>query len=769
MTGFKEMFAMKSKGGVGALQWFNNLKIVTKLVGGFGIVLFLVVGVIGIYHVTVQSTTGNFKDLMEITVKLTTEAEEIKILMKQCRIDEKNFLSSLEKKYLNNLDKSIQSLKDKASDIQVLALKADSTETAELVTEISTHVEKYDTSFRALVAAYEKRGLDAESGLRGLFESAANRFVREMSYVDIEDLYVHMLKIARLQNKFTVTKDSDYLKKLDKAVADYDHVIAISEADHDMFKDSLIEIIPGYRESLKKVVSAPSWDDKNKHLQDMLEVLEEINDFMSVSYFPNSKSHILRIRGSEKDYLLYGGDAYITKVHKAVNDLKEALINSTVGEDFQKNSLTYLGKYNKAFDDLAAEDKRISELYLTMSQQVEEIESAVDTLYNRANRLSSTRTKEVNDQAGRRSGIALTIGILSIVLGFGLAFFITRQITRPVIKAVNFSKKMSQGNFTSQLDIHQEDEIGILANALNEIVTNLGGMFRDIANDVNVLSTSSGSLRTISEQMDKGSEETAFKSNTVASAAEEMNANLSSVAAAIEETSVNLSSVATATEENSATISEIATNSEEAKNISDEAVMQAKSASGDMARLDQATQDIGTVTETITKISEQTNLLALNATIEAARAGEAGRGFAVVAGEIKELSRQTAEATHQIKSQIVGIQETSSNTIKGIEKITTIIDNVNDIISKIALTITEQSSATQEIGGNIAQASLGIQEVNENVSQCSLVADEISKDIAGVNQEASEMSTGSSQLNHSAEELAELAEKLKNMVGRFEV
>lgn len=751
------------------VQKFKDQKIAIKLVGGFGLVLLLIICVIWIYHVTVKSTANNFKNLMETNVSLADEASTINTLMKQCRIDEKNFLSTLEKQYLEKLDQDIKSLKEKTQHIVTMANLAQSEKTAEFASQIDSHVESYSTSFKNLVSAYEKRGLDKNSGLRGQFAKAADNFIIEMSYVDVEDLYVHMLKIMQMQNELLITKKPEFQKKLEKIVSDYDHVIEKSDAQESQIKVSLKEVLSGYREILKQLISAEDWETKAEYLNELRESIDEINEFLSVTYLPNSKAYILKIRSSEKDYLLFGGEIYIKKVHDAISDLTKAIKESTLSKDYQKNSFAAIDKYAKAFDDLSKEDIRISDLYTIMSNEVITIEKLVDNLYTDARTRSSNKTKNVNKMANERANIALSIGLLSICFGIALSFFITRQITIPIIKAVQFSRKMSKGEFTTKLDINQKDEIGILASALNEIVTNLGSIFKDMSNDVSTLSTSSVNLRTISEQMAKGAEGTALKSNTVASAAEEMNANLSSVAAAMEETSVNLSTVAAATEENTATISEIALNSGEAKNISNEAVAQAKSASKDMEQLEKAAQDIGTVTETITKISEQTNLLALNATIEAARAGESGRGFAVVANEIKELAKQTAEATKEIKTRITGIQDTTSNTIKGIEKITAIIDKVNDIISTIAKTISDQSTATHEIGANIAQASQGIQEVNENVAQCSGVANEITKDIAGVNQEASEMSNSSLQLNHSAEELAEMAEKLKKMIGQFEV
>ena len=145
-------------------------------------------------------------------------------------------------------------------------------------------------------------------------------------------------------------------------------------------------------------------------------------------------------------------------------------------------------------------------------------------------------------------------------------------------------------------------------------------------------------------------------SSSVASAADEMSANMNNVADTSKEAASNVDMVSSAAEEMTVTINEIAVNSEKARMISAEAVTQATQTTTHMEKLGQAAQSIDKVTQTIADISDQTNLLALNATIEAARAGDVGKGFAVVANEIKELAKQTAGATQEIRSQIEGVQ-----------------------------------------------------------------------------------------------------------------
>jgi methyl-accepting chemotaxis protein len=146
-----------------------------------------------------------------------------------------------------------------------------------------------------------------------------------------------------------------------------------------------------------------------------------------------------------------------------------------------------------------------------------------------------------------------------------------------------------------------------------------------------------------------------------------------------------------------------------------------------MNQLGDAAQQTGRVTEAITEISAQTNLLALNATIEAARAGAAGKGFAVVATEIKALAQQTSAATDDIRNRIDGVQSSAAASIREIEKVSQVIDEVSQIVTTIATAIEEQAVVTKDIARNIAEASLGVQEANERISESSLAILEASR------------------------------------------
>ena len=500
--------------------------------------------------------------------------------------------------------------------------------------------------------------------------------------------------------------------------------------------------------------------------------IDHLNWFIKVTQLwtnPDTLSIEVQTNDHECDFgkWLYGNER--KKLELIYPDLSELIKEIEAPHNQLHSSILeineIMSKYSDKDEGLTAADAILYQKTIPALSQVQDIMHNIRESVKEKIITDDAMIKNVQNTRSR----VLIISMAAIVIALLLAFIISSSISRPIIAAIKFAEKMAQGDFTNELPIKQKDEVGLLSNALNLLVTNLRRMFREINNSAYTLNASSMNLSSISEQMKQGAKQNSVRASTVATAAEEMSANMNNVAAASEEASTNVNLVATSSEEMSSTINEIAKNTEQARIITENAVSQTEEASSKVDELGAAANDINRVTESITEISEQTNLLALNATIEAARAGEAGKGFAVVANEIKELAKQTAEATLDIKAKIGGIQSSTNITISKIKDITKINKEVSEIVTTIANAVEEQSVATQEIANNVTQASQGIQEVNENVTQSSTVANDISKEIAGVKISTDEITTSSLQIEVSAQDLLKIAKLQTKAINQYKI
>ena len=202
-------------------------------------------------------------------------------------------------------------------------------------------------------------------------------------------------------------------------------------------------------------------------------------------------------------------------------------------------------------------------------------------------------------------------------------------------------------------------------------------------------------------------------------AAQRMSQSTTTVASASEQATVSVETIATASEELVTTVKEVAGQMKNAQATTERAVNEAKKTGEVIETLSTTADEIGEIVKLISDIAAQTNLLALNATIEAARAGEAGKGFAVVASEVKSLATQTAKATEEIRQQIQGIQEVSSESVDAITKIRERIGEVREVAGAISAAVDEQSAVTQEIARNTQEAATATQDVSASILRVS--------------------------------------------------
>lgn len=348
--------------------------------------------------------------------------------------------------------------------------------------------------------------------------------------------------------------------------------------------------------------------------------------------------------------------------------------------------------------------------------------------------------------------IVFLLGLLTTI-AISLAIKVRQQQSTLIKQGIQIA--LEQRNLGHEIELVVFDELGEAAEGINRLTELFGqDLQRFGAASKDIKTATDETAAAISQsQNNLLNQQTAVQ--TIASAAEQMNANVAIIAGAMED--------------NAQSVGKVSQESLQGKTIVSEAVTVIHGAANDMSRSAEAintlNEKVGSITDMVKMIggiAEQTNLLALNAAIEAARAGEQGRGFAVVADEVRSLASRTQQSTEEIS---VIVDELQQGSTEAFDVITEGKENaiaasnqaelIKEALDRIALQVEDVREVTDSVTINAKEQAKAIEEVNLN--------------IVNIYEQATENVAGAEQIAVAASSIAKAAVDMDNEIDKYQV
>ncbi|MBB6679000.1 methyl-accepting chemotaxis protein [Cohnella lubricantis] len=369
------------------------------------------------------------------------------------------------------------------------------------------------------------------------------------------------------------------------------------------------------------------------------------------------------------------------------------------------------------------------------------------------------------------------IGIVAIVL---VCLFMM-QTLKPLRRLAAVAGQAAGGDLTVSVQVNGSNEVGRASQAFNQMLSGLRSLVQQIQSTSSEVSQAALDLQMSSEQTSRATQEIAKSVQAVSAGSETQLQSSQECQRSMSEMALGIQRIA----ESSSVVSELAADTSRRASDGESVILSTvtqmqsiernvSTTVGSMQNVAELSSQINDILVMISDVAKRTNLLALNASIEAARAGEHGRGFAVVATEIRKLAESSRVSSEQITEMLqnadASIQQSVgalTATMTEVRSGSVVAERAGETFRSIVESIRKVTAQVQEVSAASEEMSASSEEIAASLEELERIAANATDQTAQVAAASQEQLATIEEVAGSSTHLRELADGLREEIGRF--